>query len=473
MALADAALSELQRQEEEKKKQLQAQLTAGAPAYGGLPSQPTEEDKQRQEGFNMAQQGQAPPPTPSIPAPQTSQALPGSAPVSYSAPTTGLQQIAQTQLQQAVRTPAQSKSMEQYQQLQERLFGPSPVGKGMRPVGANMREISDYLKQNPTEYPELYDELFSPRYRTLTQGEGDSLGVDTSALDTAVDIANLQNNATGGQQVPGLSGEFARRDVQLRTGLTDLQKQLQTNRNRTLEDYQTTLGRSEESLRKAAQQLQQQMAARGLGRSGINLKSSADVQKNYQDYLFDLNRTANRSLTDLIDQFSTAQRNYGSEYMGLIEGQRSYEQQQAMERARLDAEAKRLELLEQQRKDDLARIAKLTEDVRNFTINPGRGGTYDPREFGGGGGDGFDITRNSVPNPDKTTIALPSLAQGSNVNSVQQWVLNNVSPTLASNPTALSAVTSALTSAGGRGLTVTQIRNLIANPYSWLEFGVI
>lgn len=471
MALADAALSELQRQEEEKKKQLQAQLTAGAPAYGGLPSQPTEEDMERQQGFNMAQQGQAPPPTPSIPAPQTSQALPGSAPVSYSAPTTGLQQIAQAQLQQAVRTPAQSKSMEQYATVRDKLFGPVG-GKGeARPATGEMQAISEYLKQNPNEFPELYEDLFSQRYTTFDQGQGP--GVDTSALDTTVDITNLQNNATGGQQVPGLSGEFARRDVQLRTGLTDLQKQLQTNRNRTLEDYQTTLGRSEESLRKAAQQLQQQMSARGLSRSGINLKSSADVQKNYQDYLFDLNRTANRSLADLIDQFSTAQRNYGSEYMGLIEGQRSYEQQQAMERARLDAEAKRLDLLEQQRRDDLARIATLTDAVRNFTINPGLRGTYDPREFGGGGGDGFDITRNSVPNPDKTTIALPSLAQGSNVNSVQQWVLNNVSPTLASNPTALSAVTSALTSAGGRGLTVTQIRNLIANPYSWLEFGVI
>ena len=473
MALADAALNELQRQEEEKKKQLQAQLTAGAPAYGGLPSQPTDEDKERQQGFDMAQQGQAPPPAPSVPAPQTSQALPGSAPVSYSAPTTGLQQIAQTQLQQAVRTPAQSKSMEQYAQLQERLFGPSPTGKveGRRPIGADMRAISDYLKQNPTEFPELYDELFSPRYQTM--GNEETPLVVTNALDTAVDIANLQNNATGGQQVPGLSGDFARRDIQLRTGLTDLQKQLQTNRNRTLEDYQTTLGRSEDSLRKAAQQLQQQMSARGLSRSGINLKSSADVQKNYQDYLFDLNRTTNRSLTDLIDQFSTAQRNYGSEYMGLIEGQRAYEQQQAMERARLDAEAKRLELLEQQRRDDLARIAKLTDEVRNFTINPGRGGQYDPRGIGGGGGDGFDVTRTSVPNPDKTTIALPSLAQGSNVNSVQQWVLNNVSPTLASNPTALSAVASALTSAGSGGLTVTQLRNLIANPYSWLEFGVI
>ena len=187
--------------------------------------------------------------------------------------------------------------MEQYAQLQERLFGPSPTGKveGRRPIGADMRAISDYLKQNPTEFPELYDELFSPRYQTM--GNEETPLVVTNALDTAVDIAKLQNSATGGQQVPGLSGDFARRDIQLRTGLTDLQKQLQTNRNRTLEDYQTTLGRSEDSLRKAAQQLQQQMSARGLSRSGINLKSSADVQKNYQDYLFDLNRTSSLQLS--------------------------------------------------------------------------------------------------------------------------------------------------------------------------------
>jgi hypothetical protein len=472
VALADAALSELQRQEEEKKKQLQAQLTAGAPAYGGLPSQPTEEDMERQQGFNMAQQGQAPPPTPSIPAPQTSQALPGSAPVSYSAPTTGLQQIAQAQLQQAVRTPAQSKSMEQYATVRDKLFGPIG-GKGeARPATGEMQAISEYLKQNPNEFPELYEDLFRKAYTTFDQGQGP--GVDTSALDTAVDIANLQNNATGGQQVPGLSGEFARRDVQLRTGLTDLQKQLQTNRNRTLEDYQTTLGRSEESLRKAAQQLQQQMSARGLSRSGINLKSSADVQKNYQDYLFDLNRTANRSLTDLIDQFSTAQRNYGSEYMGLIEGQRSYEQQQAMERARLDAEAKRLELLEQQRKDDLARIAKLTEDVRNFTIDPGRRGGYDPRGIGGGDGYGTPApVLDSSPystSPDMK-VALPSGQW--NDSSIQQWVLTNISPSLANNSTALSAVSGALRSAGAGGLTVQQLRNLVANPYSWLEFGAL
>ncbi len=264
----------------------------------------------------------------------------------------------------------------------------------------------------------------------------------------------------------GLTGDFAREELGLRRNLSDLDLQRQRGLSRAAQDFSNTLSRSATAQQRAAQQLQESMASRGLMKSGINLQSSAQQEQDYQQYIADLASQRARRDEDIESAYGTAQRDYYGQVEKIYgrQVQAEIDRKLAEEKAKAEARAKQEQAAMQQRM--LEEIAKAQQAARDAAVIAAQAAAARqtlqmPDTPGLGGGGGF-IDSGQYMNPNMR-IALPSLAQGSNMNSVQQWVIQNLAPSLAGDVVALPAVASALVNAGGQGLTVDQLRTLISN----------
>ncbi len=85
-----------------------------------------------------------------------------------------------------------------------------------------------------------------------------------------------------------------------------LQSQLQTGLSRYGEDFNTASQGLGESRDRASTSLTDNLASNGIGRSGINVKGQADIQGDYLKNYAQLQSQRNRSVEDLIKQITDA-----------------------------------------------------------------------------------------------------------------------------------------------------------------------
>lgn len=320
-----------------------------------------------------------------------------------------------------------------------------------------------------------YDEAGAGRQRTPEE-VSQMTGVPIDQL-TAPAEPGVNPNAPSGfdqQRIAqyGLTGDFAREELGLRRNLSDLDLQRQRGLSRAAQDFSNTLSRSVTAQQRAAQQLQENMASRGLMKSGINLQAASQQDQDYQQYIADLASQRARRDEDIESAYGTAQRDYydqvekiyGRQVQAEIdrkiaEAKAKAEADAKAEQARIQQEMMNQILAAQQAARDAASAARDAAAARVALQMP------DTPGLGGGGG--------TIMNPGQYVdlnkrIALPSLAQGSNYESVKQWVINNLDPSLANNPTAAGSVARALVSAGGQGVTIRDLQNIIRQEYqSW------
>ncbi len=315
-----------------------------------------------------------------------------------------------------------------------------------------------------------YDEAGAGRQRTPEE-VSQMTGVPIDQL-TAPAEPGVNPNAPSGfdqQRIAqyGLTGDFAREELGLRRNLSDLDLQRQRGLSRAAQDFSNTLSRSVTAQQRAAQQLQESMASRGLMKSGINLQAASQQDQDYQQYIADLASQSARRDEDIESAYGTAQRDYYGQVEKIYgrQLQAEIDRKLAEEKAKAEARAKQEQAAMQQRM--LEEIAKAQQAARDAALLAGQAAaargalqTPDTPYLSSGGGGFIDSSQYINPN---MRIALPSLAQGSNMNSVQQWVIQNLAPSLAGDVVALPAVASALVNAGGQGLTVDQLRTLISN----------
>ncbi len=85
-----------------------------------------------------------------------------------------------------------------------------------------------------------------------------------------------------------------------------LESQLQSGLSRYGQDFNTASTNLGESRDKAITGINDNLASNGIGRSGINVKAQADTQKDYLKNYADLQTQRNRSVEDLIKQIQDA-----------------------------------------------------------------------------------------------------------------------------------------------------------------------
>jgi hypothetical protein len=293
---------------------------------------------------------------------------------------------------------------------------------------------------------------------------------DGSTAPEPIDFTGIAERE-GADTDYGLKGEFERKNLGLQSALTDLQKRQGIARQRATQDYMTGLGRSENLRGLAMQQLQQSMAGRGLSRSGINLKQSGLLGQQYDQQQSDMLQALTRLGADLTDEWAMAQRDYGKAYSDLVEGQREYDTEVRLQQEQADAQRILLENQEASRRQDIADLI----NSRPVVIYEGNWGT--PFNYQQMGISGPLTDPNSASNPDNTYIRLDPTRSDADA----YRMISMLFPGLNDGATT-GAILGALRSASSRpisrstpqqGLTVTQLRNLAANPYSWIEFGAI
>lgn len=287
--------------------------------------------------------------------------------------------------------------------------------------------------------------------------EGEDLLDDEIDFESILDENNVQREA--------LEGAFAQEDIKNKTALSDLQKNLLTRYNRNQYDYATTGSRNKFMQDIALKQLQESMAARGTLSSGIYLEGEGLQARQNLEQNQDLQDAYTRATTDIIDELVMGKRNYGLGYQDIASRYLQYKKDQKLAQDKIDADTKLMNELKDARERDLQGINDALSSLGGN--NWGDGQQWSPPT------QQFDITTASFSNPTSVQIATPARVLGQGPEAVKQWVLSQVSPSLASNPTSLSAVVSAFESAGSLGLTAAQVRNLIANPFSWLEYGAL
>jgi hypothetical protein len=175
--------------------------------------------------------------------------------------------------------------------------------------------------------------------------------------------------------------------------------------------------------------------------------------------------------TDLADEWAVAQRDYGKAYNDLVEGQREYDTDVRLKQEQAEAQRILLENQEASRRQDIADLINARPVV---VYNGDWGSGFNYAQMGIGG----PLTNpNSVSNPDNTFIRLDPTKSDADA----YRMISALFPGLTDGATT-GAILGALRSASSRpisrsmpqqGLTVTQLRNLAANPYSWIEFGAI
>lgn len=331
-----------------------------------------------------------------------------------------------------------------------RVFGLKSSPKG----ASNLQQIaSATLTQEPT--------LGTPE-NPLTFATGRPSNA-APVVESAVPLeANKQYSFTG---------KYAGYDNDLRGQEADLGFSRRDNIQKIAAAFLKATQTAAEQKEKSRRSLMQMLADRGMSTSGITLDKGAELETNYTRYLDDI---ANSRASDQSDVENNYARGLNSIYRkrnSLFGEQQAEEQQRRMEEARVAAETARQTAEANARSQELEAIkaaqAAATQAAQAQTASYAPSYTAPSFSYGGGGGGGggdysAPYEEPAPPPVQEERIISPFINATGNVpgGAVEAWVKRTVDPNLSGAN--LRAVISAMTNAGSRGLTRTELASIIA-----------
>ena len=303
----------------------------------------------------------------------------------------------------------------------------------------------------------------------------------STGRDAQLNVVPVDTNKTqlGPNNQYTFTGKYAGYDRDLRAQEADAGFSRTENIQKVAEAFLKATERAATQKEKTRRSLMQMLADKGMSTSGITLDKSGELEGEYARYLDDIGDARSTDLSSIENNYARTLNGLYRKRDTLFGEQQAEEEQRRMEEARIAAETARQTAEADARRQELdaIRAAQTAAQEAAAAAAANYAPVYTPPSFGGGGGGGGDYP--VAPEPaaapaapvQEERIISPFLSATGNVpgSAVDAWAKQTIDPNLSGAN--LRAVVRAITNAGARGLTRTELANIIqtANNGGWNE----
>lgn len=289
--------------------------------------------------------------------------------------------------------------------------------------------------------------------------------------DPVTNVIPVNNEATklAPKNQYQFTGKFAAYDRDLQAQEADAGFSRTENIQKVAEAYLKATERAALQKDKTRRSLMQMLADKGMSTSGITLDKSSELEGDYARYLDDIGDARSTDLSSIENNYARMLNSLYRKRDSLFGEQQAEEEQRRIEEARMAAETARQTAEANARAQEMEaiRAAQTAAQEAAAAAAANYAPVYSAPSFGGGGGGGGDYSAPQAPEPppapvQEERIISPFLSATGNVpgSAVDAWAKKTIDPNLSGAN--LRAVVAAITNAGARGLTRTELANIIA-----------